>query len=377
MNVGWREPVRRPFLLALAASLLLHLLALSAPGWRLPWPEDERRAPPLAATLAAPPAPPAPPLAQSRPLKPKPAVPALPEASRSVAPREPERPLPLPPVEQATPEAAPVPEEAPPVTVPSAPTFGSGGAAAPAPEAGEGTDTLAAPPAPQGFPAVTPTFADTWPKRGLIRFEITRGEGGLLVGQSEHRWSHDGRNYELRALTETIGLAALFRPATVRQESRGSFDAGGLRPVEFNARRDGKLKDSVRFDVGQRRIFLGNGGSAALAEGAQDLLSIFYQLGALPPEASEAALTVVTGRKVESYAIIALETLTLETPFGPRSVRHLRLPDTRDGENADAGASTEVWLDTVTRLPLKIRHRDRKGDVYDQTVTAIELAGDE
>jgi hypothetical protein len=347
MNGGWRDPVRRPFLLALAASLLLHLFALTAPGWHLPWLERASTALPLEATLATPraasvpaPAPkPAPPPPKA---KPRPAAPASPEAPRVVEPRQPERPLP-PPAPPAVPaEASPPLETAPPPTVPPA-----------------------------------PTFADTWPQRGLIRFQITRGEQGLIVGQSEHRWSHDGKNYELRALTETIGLAALFRPAQVLQESRGIFDAAGLRPVEFNAKRDGKQKDSVRFDVGQRRIFLGNGGSAALTDAAQDLLSLFYQLGTLPPETAEAALTVATGRKVESYAIIALETLTLDTPFGPRSVRHLKLPDTRGGDNADAGASTEVWLDTVTRLPLKIRHRDRKGEVFDQTVTAVELESNE
>jgi hypothetical protein len=347
MISGWRDPVRRPFLLALAASLLLHLLALTVPGWHLPWLEPEHAVLPLEATLAAPraapslPAPLPPPQAQPQPPRPKPspAAPASPETPRALEPRQPERPLPPP---APLPETPPAPEAAPPPTVPPA-----------------------------------PTFFDTWPKRGLIRFQITRGEQGLIVGQSEHRWSHDGKNYELRAVTETVGLAALFRPAQVLQESRGIFDAAGLRPVEFNAKRDGKQKDSVRFDVGQRRIFLGNGGSAALADGAQDLLSLFYQLGTLPPEMAEAALTVATGRKVESYAIIALETLTLDTPFGPRSVRHLKLPDTRGGDNADAGASTEVWLDTAIRLPLKIRHRDRKGEVFDQTVTAVELENNE
>jgi hypothetical protein len=346
MNGGWRDPVRRPFLLALAASLLLHLLALTAPGWHLPWLERESTALPLEATLTASraaslPASMPPPQAKPRPPKPKPSptVPASPEAPRVVEPRPSERPL---PPSAAPLETPPPPEATPPVTVPPA-----------------------------------PTFADTWPKRGLIRFQITRGEQGLIVGQSEHRWAHDGKAYELRALTETVGLAALFRPAQVLQESRGIFDAAGLRPLEFNAKRDGKQKDSVRFDVAQRRIFLGNGGSAALADAAQDLLSLFYQLGTLPPEAAEAALTVATGRKVESYAIIALETLTLDTPFGPRHVQHLRLPDTRGGDNADAGASTEVWLDTITRLPLKIRHRDRKGEVFDQTVTAVELESNE
>jgi negative regulator of sigma E activity len=33
---------------------------------------------------------------------------------------------------------------------------------------------------------------------------------------------------------------------------------------------------------------------------------------------------------------------------------------------------TEVWLDAETRLPLRIRHRDRKGDIFDQIAISIE-----
>jgi negative regulator of sigma E activity len=37
------------------------------------------------------------------------------------------------------------------------------------------------------------------------------------------------------------------------------------------------------------------------------------------------------------------------------------------------GDATEIWLDEETRLPLKISHRDRKGEVYDQVATHIEM----
>ena len=48
-------------------------------------------------------------------------------------------------------------------------------------------------------------------------------------------------------------------------------------------------------------------------------------------------------------------------------MRHLKVAG---GPTED---STEIWLDTMTRLPLKIRHRDRKGEVFDQTATTVQL----
>jgi hypothetical protein len=198
-------------------------------------------------------------------------------------------------------------------------------------------------------------------------FEVTRGEDGLIVGRSEHAWSHDGSSYRLRAVTETTGLAALFRPARVEQESRGGFDAEGLRPFEFEALRDGKPKDSVRFEPEQGRIRFGRGGATAFVPVVQDMLSLFYQLGATKLDGPRAGIAVATGRKVATFAVAVGEVEELETPLGPYRARHLKIAGTA------AEDATEIWLDVQSRLPLRIRHRDRKGEVYDQRVTLIEL----
>lgn len=325
-----------PILVAFVASLALHVGVLVSPGWSLPF-DEESEAPPLDAVLApqarpaARPAPVAPPPRRTPP--PKPATPTAPVAQ---VPGE-------PPAEQA-PQPAPAP-----VT-----------AAEPAP-------TPVA--APHALPAVppAPTFASEWPRRGRIVFEVTRGEDGMIVGRSEHAWHHDGSSYSLRAVTETIGLAALFRPAEVVQESRGGFDASGLRPLEFDASRDGKPKDSVRFEPVQGRIRFGRGGDALFVPAVQDMLSLFYQLGAANLDGSRAGIAVTTGRKVATFAVAVGEAKELETPLGQRRAQHLKI------SGSAAEDSTEIWLDVQSRLPLRIRHRDRKGEVFDQTVTLIEL----
>lgn len=325
-----------PLWLAMAASAVLHIGVLLAPGWGLPF-DDEQEITLLDATLT---------------------VPAVVESQRAV---------PAPPPRKKRPPAKALPPPtpaAPQALMPAEPV-------APAPEsepAGEPVDTppsAEAEASPVVLPA--PTFADRWPRKGRIVYRVTRGENGFIIGQSEQRWEHDGQRYSLHAEIETTGLAALFRRAKVTQDSRGVLDATGLRPLEFETRRDDRPSENVLFDTAQGRIVLGNGQSTPYVPAAQDLLSLFCQLGLVSLDVPHFPLTVATGRKVATYVIAVGEELVLETPNGPRPVRHLKVIG-----NAREDA-TEIWLDVETRLPLKIRHRDRQGETYDQIATSIEV----
>jgi outer membrane biosynthesis protein TonB len=354
--------VRRPFLMALTLSLLLHLGVLAAPGWGWSAADDALTLKSLDATL--------------RPLATTPL--AEPQLPRPAAKKKPApRPAAVP-EQLATPAQVPVTPDQPEVAeeqVAKTITEAVAEAADAVPNNAAGTAD-AVPPAPTFAPppaGFATAFANFWPRRGLIRFAVTRGEGGFVIGQSEHRWQHDGSSYQIRAETATTGLAALLKPAAVAQESRGIFVATGLQPLEFRNERDGKLKLRLRLDPDQQRINTDNGGGQAMSGQTQDLLSLFYQLGAMlgdPSVADEFVVMVTTGRKLTQHTLRRVETTTLETPFGTRDVLHLKLP-------AAAGAahdeSTEVWLDVASRLPLKIRHRDRKGEIFDQTATAVEL----
>lgn len=315
---------RRPFRLALTLSVMLHLAALTSPGWQLPQLDEDDSAT-LEATLVVP--------VQVRPL-PKIAPPPA---------RKPARPQPAkadsPPMASADTLAMPAPGS---MMEPVASTAES--------TLPESSGPEAVPPAPT-FP-----YAQNWPSSGRIVFQVTRGEGGLIVGQGEHRWSHDDLRYELHAVTETTGLAALFRPAQVTLTSRGTFVATGLQPLEFKSERDGKPKDSVRFDAAQ-------GESLPV----QDMLSLFYQLGAASFNVPEFALRVQTGRKIANFLVVVGQMFKLDSPLGERNTYHLKIAAGADGD------STEIWLDALTRLPLKIRHRDRKGEVFDQVATTIQL----
>ena len=325
------EAARRRFGFALAFSLMLHLAALTAPGWRLPASDEEGAM--LAATLVAPaPPPPAREAAAPRP-RPRP---------RSAA--NPPLPLPEEPA-RAREEALPAPS---------------------APSAVEEAPAASPAPLPTAVPPAS-TFAAEWPRAGRIVYQVTRGESGFVVGQAEHGWQHDGQTYRLRAVTETVGLAALFRPMRVVQSSHGVLAPEGLQPLEFSAERNDKPRDGVRFDPEQKRIVFGNGDSAEFVPGAQDLLSLFHALTGVREAGDERALFVAAGNKLARYRATLVGTETLTTPLGEFATRRLRIaaPDVED--------VTEIWYDNDTHLPLKIRHRDRKGEVYDQLATQIEL----
>lgn len=345
--------MRLSFQLALAFSLLLHGAVLLAPGWELSPAEAATALRPLDATLA--------PLAQV-------AAPGVPQAVPV------KRPAPRPLADPQQPATARKQHET--VAVPVAESVAVAPELPPSSIPGGEPREAAEPDAVPPEPTFTTAFADVWPQRGRIRFEVTRGDGGFIVGQAEHRWQHDGATYQLRAVTETVGIAALFKPAAVVQESRGAFVATGLQPLEFKADLNRKPRLTLRLDPDLQRLFSGDGGDGgdgqAMTGQTQDMLSLLYQLGALPPGKTEFVVMVATGRKIERHTVLLLETLTLDTAFGARTVQHLKLPG-KPGAGVGHDESTEVWLDIVTRLPLKIRHRDRKGEVFDQTAMAVEL----
>lgn len=322
---------RRPLWLALAVSVMIHLGVLTAPGWGVPDFEDEPDVV-LLETRLAPAIAPAPVVPQPLPRK-RPPLPPSPAAMQAD------------PVPSVAPEPVPQPD-----------------AVSPAP-------TVEPAPAPAPMPAPVPVseMANRWPRAGRMVFQVTRGEGGLLVGESTHSWQHDGENYRLQVVTETVGLAALFRPVRVEQVSEGGFDAFGLRPYRFETLRGGQLKESVRFDVAQGQVFLSNGQSGPLLPGTQDLIALFHQLGAHAADQAETTLNIATGRKMAAYRIVLVGVEMVVVPHGEFRARHYLIAADKSDD------ATEIWIDQQTGLPVKIRHRDRKGEVFDQLVTHIEL----
>ena len=321
-----------PFVFALAASALIHVAALLGPGWELPVLGDTEPPATIDAVLA----------------KPAPRPEAAPAA----------KPVSKPPVEKPRrlPAAQP-PSDATPVAT----------ANAPAPPM-ESPPPVDASPAPTPVSAAPAPVSIALPGKGRVRYSIMRGEGGFVVGQSVHTWEHDGLAYKLQSVTETTGLAALFKPARVLQSSQGEVTAEGLKPREFRHERVGGL-DSASFDW-VRRVVAYAGREEGIAAGAQDMLSMYYQLVLLAPKSGALDMPIATGRKLENYRFEALGEELVALTAGERRAMRLR---TRSG-----GDTIELWLgvgkDAEMRgLPLKIRFTDRKGEIFDQLAEDIDI----
>lgn len=329
--------VDRRLLVALLLSLLVHAFVVSSPGWELPWPGEPEAGALLEARIAAKPVVRAEPAALPAP---PPAAAQKPRARRTV-----EAP-PAPPAERTEEPPAPIERtmsEPPPV------------AAAP----------------PESAPARVEV---AWPRQGRIRFEVTRGEGDqtTLVGQSTHTWQHDGETYSLRTQTETVGLAALFRPAKVVQLSEGRLGPEGFVPREFRVERRDKAAERALFDWENMKVTLYSGDrprrEAGLASGAQDMLSQIYQMGLTA--GMRVDLMIATGKSYGRHAFEPVGEEPLATRFGELRTWHMKTAG-QAGEQA-----MELWLAMDYRnLPVRIRFIDRRGEVFNQHAVELEADG--
>lgn len=339
---------RQHLTLALLVSLLLHLTMLVAPGWVLPVLED------------------APDAESPSPIEAHLTTPAIRRSPVSAA-----RPAPVKGQRRQISKPGIVAVEAPPEGPRSEP-------AAISPPAAETQQRLAdaAELKSVAVEPVAPISAaapeSPLPRRGRIRFIVTRGDQGFVIGQSLHRWSHDGKTYALDTVTETTGLAAVFKPVQVTQSSTGEIGEEGLRPREFRTGKNGLAGDAASFDWPLMTLMLsaGNPHNVALKPGAQDMLSMFYQLSAKyplgPRDVNE--VMVATGRKFERYVFAVLGEEKLPTPQGELRTLHLRA--------AVGVEAIDVWSGVDLRgLPVKIRYTDRDGESFDQIAEAIEYEG--
>ncbi|MCK9989389.1 MAG: DUF3108 domain-containing protein [Rugosibacter sp.] len=353
-----------PIALALLASAILHVAAILGPAWDLPG-LDADNAPVSNERLDVVIKPTEPNLSILNKAQPKPAT----EPQRLT--REKPRRTSQPPRPDTAPKPATNASEAQ-VAVSPAPTFSAedhraadqasaadsaSDAQATAPETADASTSQGSGPQAIPFPL---------PAQGRMRFDISRGERGFVVGQSINTWSHDGAHYRLQNVSETTGLAALFKSAQVVQTSQGEITPQGLRPLSFSNERKGK-KETASFDW-QSHLVSFDGQSAALPDGAQDMLSLYYQLALLiasgrPPMAS-INLVIASGRKLENYHFESLGEETITALGQENPALHLR---THTGKDV-----IDLWIaKTLVGLPLKIRFTDRKGEVFEQLVTEM------
>jgi hypothetical protein len=206
------------------------------------------------------------------------------------------------------------------------------------------------------------------PAEGVIRFAIFKESLGFQVGRAEHRWlfAEDG-SYRLTGTTETSGLAALLKPVRLEIESRGRLVAGGLQPETLRSLKNGRdANENADFDWSSGAVRLSRDGSVRpIAPGAQDILSLNFQLAYLKKPEDGSSIGVVTGKKYERYGLDSLGEEDIDVPAGRFRTLHLR---------AQTDNVTEIWIALDHhRLPVKIRFTDKKGESFEQVATELGL----
>lgn len=339
---------KKHFLIALAISFALHLLVVTGPGWSLPTFDDlpqNDEAPPLDAHLVAHPAPVA-----VAPARPKPNKPRRTKPAKSAPARPAEEVAKVSPDDTAPLASNEAPMEPPPVEPQAV-----------EPQAVDTTEPE--PPIPEA-----PPVAMRLPSFVRIEYQVTMGESAFGIGWVIQEIRHDGVRYLMRNSAETTGFAWLLRPVKIVNISAGDIVAGGLRPTEFRVERSDGKNEQASFDWPAGEVRRSNQRRFPLEPGTQDMLSLFAQLSIMTVVGDTIALPVATGKQVERYEFSVLGNETIATPRGDRETLHLR------NRQPDSKETTEVWLGLAdARLPIKIRHIDRRGDIFDQTAVRIEF----
>ena len=357
---GVRRDCVRGIAWALLISLLLHVLLILSPAWQLPNLDQllGSDAPVIQARLVRHAVPhPAPRRAPHRVPAPPPEIAdatTLPSSPVDAAPLDDAAKPPL--ADELQPQPEPQPETQPETQPQPSPEL------QPSPQPSPETELL---------PAIIPDVAFALPHRGRIRFSVAQGPDGFVLGKTTHEWHHDNHTYSMTGTTETTGLAALFRPMKIVQSSEGGFAKGALRPREFRDDRGDGTVNTASFDWDKLQVTLNGQQEVSIADGAEDLLSMFYQLTQAAMRGEGFEMAIATGRKVERYAFEWLDEEDITVMAGRFHAWHVRV-------HAVSGAKdiTEVWLgQEVAGLPVKIRQTDRKGGIVDLQAEEIDYEG--
>lgn len=316
--------VRQPLIWAIALSLLLHVGLLLGPQIELPsWAAP----PPLTVEIQAPPPQPKP-----SSIKPAPKTPVI---------------------AQATPEVTATQSPAPSPVTPSAPL-------AQTPET----------PAPIKAPIDNrPAF----PGQFELVYTVYRGEQGMSVGRTTHKWRVANNQYLLTSSTEATGLFSLFFGGRYILTSRGELSAHGLKPISFWIQRgqSGERTEFAEFDWEAKLLQYGKSDerrNVALSEGTQDQLSVFYQLALTAPHSGRFKLALTTGRRFNQYEYQVIGEETIDTPLGQLKTQHLA----RAAQ--EAGGKSDIWLAIDHHyLPVRIKFAPKGGEILDHVIAEMRV----
>lgn len=381
-----RHVVLRPLLLALAVTLLCHVLVLAlASHWLQPPSILRELAKPMYTRTLAPKAAQAPPAAAPAPVISKPNRPqahirqaqAAPEtgANRQSGKAEsPQLPASATELARAPDDATPAAPDAEPSA--QAPAEASSAAEASAPSDGQpgtgmsGSEQIAAASAPaSAASAPDPAFLETWPRDTRLTYHLSGNYRGELHGDAEVLWQRTGTRYQT-VVQLNLGLLL-----SSRFTSQGDITEGGLRP-ELYEEQVRQRRRGVR--LGQEDVRLNNGERVPRPSAVQDAASQFVELG---HRFASGELQLVPGGQINfwlarpggvdewTYDVVGEETLHLPR-LGAVQAIHLK---PRPLAKPRGNIAAEMWFaPSLQYLPVRIRITQGAESSVDLLVDVID-----
>jgi hypothetical protein len=207
------------------------------------------------------------------------------------------------------------------------------------------------------------------PASAEITYNLFRNN--ILLGTITETFETKDGSYRATSEARATGLFALVQREPVRFVSTGDLTKDGLRPQRFEGRQSGKSM-SADFDWPGAKLTLDHDGlnhALALPPGAQDRLSIMYQLMfSVQKKAPFMDFAMTNGRKLEKYRYTAQPGVTIDTPFKRLDTIHL----VKQREADDTG--TEIWIaPEYGNVPVKVLIIEDDGVRYEQVVIKLEI----
>lgn len=180
-----------------------------------------------------------------------------------------------------------------------------------------------------------------------------------LPANGEMHWQRDGKRYQVE-----LKLAAVIGPA-LRYQSKGRIASNGLTPEQYHAWRNNQPRESAQFDWPNKTLKYGEDEQkeTELEPGAQDFLSVDWQLALTGGKRLGAPIQVTNGKKVYHYPIAK----SSEAQVNGLAVNKFRVQ--QNGDLTEFSLAREFY-----NLPVKIVYKDEQKNL-EMTATQIEVDG--
>lgn len=205
------------------------------------------------------------------------------------------------------------------------------------------------------------------PQTARLNYDIVGQSRGLSYRASGLLdWQQDGKHYDARMVASVFFLGS--RTLT----SQGEVTADGLAPTRFADK--ARSEQAAHFQPDKGKItFSANTPDAAWQRGAQDRLSVFFQLAGMlagQPERVTPGMQIpvytASARGADTWAFVVDGSENLRLPAGDMATLKL----TRQSR-MDYDQTVEIWFaPALSYWPVRIKVTQRNGDFADQQLAS-------